>query len=1190
MKTKLKYIKLLFLLLIFVFSVVLVKAQQSNSFSILFTGNTAEGSLENELYQKWKEAIQDSGDFAFLMLGNTYNPGENKLSKKLIQDYKYPLLLAPGEKEWANGKSSGKEMIKQIEEELEKEYYGPVYMPDAACPGPKEVVLNDNLVVILIDTHWWVHKFDRRFNKCGIETNGDILIQIEDAIRRHYPTKHVVIAGHHSLKSYGNSDGYFSLKQTVFEAPYTLFRKLPGTRKDNQHPDFKGFRDAMFSILKKYPDIIYASAGDANLQYFTHNNVHHIISGSFTKSEFVRSNKSEFGSSEKGFAKLNFSSEGDCELIFTDIEGELFRKTIYQKTFDDTISQKEITMQLADSVKVKASNRYNLPESAYFWMGENYRTIWDTPVKVPVFDIENKKGGLQILKRGGGQQTLSLRLVDKNGRQFVLRSIDKNVEGALPDEFKNTFAIDFVQDQISASNPYASLVVAKLAEDAGVFHTNPEVVYIPDDSRFGIYRQDVADRLFLFEERPANDRSDVPSFGNSKKIISTEEMIDKIFDDEDHFIDSVATLRARLFDILINDWDRHDDQWRWAGFKNGDKTTYKPIPRDRDQAFFVNEGVIPGIAKQKTLMPKIQGFDEFTENIDGHAFNARYFDRTFLIQNDWNDWLEQIDSLKLLLTHEKIDKAVLSFPKEVQPLCADQTAEILKARLENLEPMARELYLSLAKEVNITGTNQEDLFEIILPDDTTIQITGFHLKKENEKGAQIYSREFYASETKTIRIYGFDKKDHFRIKGNSKNKINLIIIGGEKDDKVIYEDTRVPRFINIYDKKSTDLSPSIKKRNISIYNKDELKYNREAFEYDIVYPRLFTGYNQDDGVFIGGGADVKKFTRYYRREYEVFANYAFSTNAFNFHFADNIVFPLKRFELSLVADFKSPSYTNNFFGMGNETEWQVAKSEKEYYRVRMSEYFIKTDFVKFIGADERHKAGLGLFYKNTNVEETPERFISDFTLNGLTNEDLLTHSFAGISLNYVLNTIPKPGIKKEDEFAGCKIFPSQGMLLETEIEHFKGLTRNSPDFTKLSAEWTTHLSFSQRPRFIYAFKVGGEKLFGDYIFNEAAKLGQNENLRGFRSSRFYGDASLYFNAEVRVRVKNFKTYLLNGTAGLLLFNDVGRVWFDGENSSRWHNGNGVGLWWSPFDMAVLTTTYARSSEGNLINVSLKYQF
>jgi hypothetical protein len=35
--------------------------------------------------------------------------------------------------------------------------------------------------------------------------------------------------------------------------------------------------------------------------------------------------------------------------------------------------------------------------------------------------------------------------------------------------------------------------------------------------------------------------------------------------------------------MLIGDWDRHYDQWRWAEYKKKGQVIYRPIPRDRDQ-------------------------------------------------------------------------------------------------------------------------------------------------------------------------------------------------------------------------------------------------------------------------------------------------------------------------------------------------------------------------------------------------------------------------------------------------------------------------------------------------------------------------------------------------------------------------------------------------------------------------------
>jgi len=85
---------------------------------------------------------------------------------------------------------------------------------------------------------------------------------------------------------------------------------------------------------------------------------------------------------------------------------------------------------------VNASDQYDTNQPGL--LGENYRAAWRTKIEVPVFDIGTEKGGLKILKRGGGQQTRSLRLEAKDGKQYVLRSVEKYAEKAIPEALKRT--------------------------------------------------------------------------------------------------------------------------------------------------------------------------------------------------------------------------------------------------------------------------------------------------------------------------------------------------------------------------------------------------------------------------------------------------------------------------------------------------------------------------------------------------------------------------------------------------------------------------------------------------------------------------------------------------------------------------------------------------------------------------------
>ena len=71
---------------------------------------------------------------------------------------------------------------------------------------------------------------------------------------------------------------------------------------------------------------------------------------------------------------------------------------------------------------------------------------------------------------------------------------------------------------------------------------------------------------------------------------------------------------------------------------------------------------------------------------------------------------------------------------------------------------------------------------------------------------------------------------------------------------------------------------------------------------------------------------------------------------------------------------------------------------------------------------------------------------------------------------------------------------------------------------------------------------------------------------------------------------NLNTYVFNGQTGVYLFNDLGRVWVDGEQSSRWHDGYGIGFWVTPFEFPALTLSYNLSSDDKLFAFSLKFLF
>src|ERR1700748_935990 len=149
----------------------------------------------------------------------------------------------------------------------------------------------------------------------------------------------------------------------------------------------------------------------------------------------------------------------------------------------DSLQYKPITQ---DSVVVKVHAEYDKKGNLHrFFLGENYRKEWGMDVKLPVFRISEMKGGLTPEKQGGVMQTTSIRLVDPTGKEWVLRSVEKDPVKVLPLELRQTFARELLIDAMSAQHPFSALVVPPLAEAGGIPHSTPIIGVVSPDKALG---------------------------------------------------------------------------------------------------------------------------------------------------------------------------------------------------------------------------------------------------------------------------------------------------------------------------------------------------------------------------------------------------------------------------------------------------------------------------------------------------------------------------------------------------------------------------------------------------------------------------------------------------------------------------------------------------------------------------------
>ncbi|MFY0653541.1 MAG: BamA/TamA family outer membrane protein [Cyclobacteriaceae bacterium] len=1193
--------------------------------SIFLIGDAGEPKYAPENLKVLKKQLHEARENSTLIflgdniypkgLGDDEDPERAEQEKKLIDQLEIAkgfggnTYVIPGNHDWAKGKREGWQHVlnqqKYVREYLEDNN---AFQPNDGCPGPTEFELSEGLWLIIFDFQWLLHKFDKpqEESSCEFKNPVEVLQAIDDMLEKHKDER-VILASHHPLYSYGLHGGRYPLKDHIFPLAeavdglyiplpglgsiYPLYRSTIGNIQDIPHPKYKAIRNTIEGYLKEHKNAVYVAGHEHSLQHITKDRVNYIVSGSGSKTtHVVKGRHSQFSASKTGFSRVDYYADGSMtsEFWVADAENPEGKKVHSSRLFEENKKEKEIKPEeaksIAPTVKVKASSQYDANGIKKAFFGANYRDVWGKEIEVEVFDIGKEHGGLTPVKMGGGMQTKSLRMEAQDGRQYVLRSIEKYAEGAIPPLLRQTIAASIVQDQISASHPYGAFVVPDLAEAAGIYHTNPKIVFVPDDPRFGEFRDKLANTLALYEERPAKNWKDSGQFGDSKDLVNTLEVLEEIQDDNDNFVDQKWALKSRVFDLVIADWDRHDDQWRWASFKEGEGKMYRPIPRDRDQAFFVNQGLIPKITSRRWAIPKVEGFNDNIRWAPGLAFNAKNFDRSFLTKLSRKDWEEAVLALQKNLTDEVIDKAMQRWPQEIYDLSAEKVASTLKSRRDNLMKPALELYEYLAKAVNVLGSNKDELFKVESPADGILKVTVAKISKKGNVQQDIFERTFLAAETKEVRLYGLKGEDKFEISGEARSRIKVRIISGKDKDEIVETSPKQSTKVLVYDKPKTKIesqTSSIKPRLSN--NKDIHTYDRMSHKYDVLFPVAYWQYNKDDGLFLGGGFILTKHgwrKTPFAAKHKFSADYAFATNAFNIKYDATFTDVVGKWDLGLLADVRKPFFVDNYFGMGNNSFFDVDNQDIDFYRVRFENILYRATLAKDLGAHGIFS--LGLQHRGISLEERTDNFIGGPT-SDVSPTDLFetNRKYAGLYTGLAVDTRDN------------KQLTTRGLYWNTELELLKGINNLSSNYNNIRSEVSFFYSFKFPARVTLGWRVGGAHNFHGFTtqeFYNANTLGGRSSLRGFRRTRFYGESSFYNNLDLRIKLFNFRSYLFPAQFGILAFHDIGRVWYDNENSSTWHDSAGGGFYIAPMGQAVISFSMAFTDEENLPVIGLGFFF
>ena len=1107
-------------------------------------------------------------------------------------------IFVPGNHDWRQGKAGGWQQIKNEEAYISGLGLPNVeLLPKGGCPGPVAVPLGDKVVLVCMDSQWWLQDPADRpgvESGCNCKDERSILNALKDIIGL-YPDRLIVLAMHHPFYTHGEHGGYYTIKQHIFPLTdlkpnlwiplpvigsiYPIARGVFGNVQDVHNPKYAELRRQVEELIHDHNNIVEVAGHEHTLQLLKHDSVYYVISGAGSKDTRVKMGRySLMAEKAIGFAVLEMHASGRPDIRYylvdsaKDLDQSFF--AVNMPMLPERKETADVIRGFPDSVTVAADSEFIAGGFKKLLLGKNYRKEWSAPVKVKVFDMT----GWTPIERGGGNQTRSLRIVNAQGESYVLRGVRKYVtDNALPVALQgDQFVEDVVTDGVSASYPFACLSVPPLATALGVPHANPTMVYIPDDPRLGRFRSDYGNMFAFMEEH-------MP--GNGKKTYNMYDLEIMLKKDNDYLIDQRAALRARLLDMFVMDFDRHEDQWRWELNEDGKEKVLAPVPRDRDQVFFINEGVLPYFAGSAWATPQVQGFRVKARNILSYNFNARNFDRNYLNELTEKEWSDAVDAMLPKLTDSLLEAALKLQPASVQPYSAEKIVRMLEERRNYFKEEMMEYYRFLAKSVSIYGSDKRELFDIDRRGGDTVLVTEHRIGKDGSAGRVVYSRVFLAGETKEVVIYGQGGDDEFRVHGADGGRIVVRIDGGAGNDQFEVDAKSPAGRTRLYDlgTEKNVFSGEGSYRKFLSDNPSVNAVDKLGYKYNVLQPLVSASYNPDDGVFIGAGFryTTRGFHKLpYKTLQELTVDHSLWTKAWNFKYAFEATEAIGKLDFVLHADVRSPDNTVNFFGFGNETFYnKEAKDGVLYYRARFNSYTGDMMLRKRFGKLLSVAAGPALEVTSVDSADNFDRFINQTSLNGLDRATLYSSKvYAGGKASVVLDN------------RDSKVLPTRGLYWTTDFGSFGGANPYSHDYSRLSSELAVYTGFDRQGNIVMANRVGWGKNWGAYDFYDAQFLGATENLRGYRKYRFAGDELFFHNFDLRVTLGDFKTYLFPGRLGLLIFNDIGRVWEHGQQSSEWHDGYGGGVWVAPLRMLVFSASYGEGTDGGVVLIKLGFQF
>jgi hypothetical protein len=297
-------------------------AQDDVQYRVILIGDAGELNAEQQLIINDAVSKSIPGKTLALYLGDNVYPKGVELSgaKKQtslnilraqfekLRKNNIPVYFVPGNHDWDKSGPDGYEKMQALNTFVREQHDSLLQViPANACPGPFALPVNDKLVVIAMDSEWWLYPHDTHAGSsgCPCKTKEEVLNKLA-AMLEYNHDKIVIFATHHPFNTYGSHGGYYSLKEHLFPLTdankylfiplpligslYPLVRKAFPPAEDLKNVLYQDMKNRVNGILKKHPGVIHVSGHEHTLQLIE-DSVLQVVSGSGCKFSPVKKGK-----------------------------------------------------------------------------------------------------------------------------------------------------------------------------------------------------------------------------------------------------------------------------------------------------------------------------------------------------------------------------------------------------------------------------------------------------------------------------------------------------------------------------------------------------------------------------------------------------------------------------------------------------------------------------------------------------------------------------------------------------------------------------------------------------------------------------------------------------------------------------------------------------------------------------------